>query len=285
MKNPKKKPFAVFTMAHNEKVFLPIWLKYYSQFFAPEDIYVIDHDTTDGSIEQAKKIYKFNVGKVHHGTVHDNKFMITNIRNMQQKLLQQYEIVVYTDTDEIILPDPISYKGLGDYINKFNHSVVACNSRSVVQQPTEPPIDLSKPILTQRSVWFSEYLYNKSLISKIPLAWDIGLHGVLHGVSNNINIYYDIPVDRELILLHLSRMDFNIRKQRGESIAKEKWGAESGVADQWQLKGHELIKWFYNPPFIPIAPPPKFKLDYSTYTDDHLNSLIEYIPARFKNII
>jgi hypothetical protein len=40
---------AVVTMAHNEAVFLPIWWKYYARFFAPEDIYIIDHDTTDAS--------------------------------------------------------------------------------------------------------------------------------------------------------------------------------------------------------------------------------------------
>ena len=36
-------------MVHNESVFFPIWLSYYSRFFAPEDIFVFDHETTDGS--------------------------------------------------------------------------------------------------------------------------------------------------------------------------------------------------------------------------------------------
>ena len=37
---------------HNEAVFLPLWLRYYSRFFAPEDIYVLDNETTDGSTER-----------------------------------------------------------------------------------------------------------------------------------------------------------------------------------------------------------------------------------------
>ena len=34
-------------------IFLPIWLRYYSRFFAAEDIYVLDNDTTDGSTQAA----------------------------------------------------------------------------------------------------------------------------------------------------------------------------------------------------------------------------------------
>jgi len=41
----------VLTIVHNEAVFFPIWLRYYSRFFAPDDIYVLDHETTDGSTD------------------------------------------------------------------------------------------------------------------------------------------------------------------------------------------------------------------------------------------
>ena len=44
---PKRK--AVQTIVHNEPVFFPIWLRYYSRYFASEDIYVLDNGTTDGS--------------------------------------------------------------------------------------------------------------------------------------------------------------------------------------------------------------------------------------------
>lgn len=40
---------AIVTMVHNEGIFLLIWLRSYSQFFKPADIYVIDHESTDGS--------------------------------------------------------------------------------------------------------------------------------------------------------------------------------------------------------------------------------------------
>ncbi|MGH3827327.1 MAG: RICIN domain-containing protein, partial [Pseudonocardiaceae bacterium] len=40
---------AVLTIVRNENVFLPIWLHYYGQFFPAQDMYVIDHQSTDGS--------------------------------------------------------------------------------------------------------------------------------------------------------------------------------------------------------------------------------------------
>ena len=46
-----RKRRAVVTIVHNEPVFLPIWLGYYSRFFAAEDIYVLDNESTDGSTD------------------------------------------------------------------------------------------------------------------------------------------------------------------------------------------------------------------------------------------
>ena len=46
---------AVQTMVQNEAVFLPIWLRYYSRFFAPDDIYVFDHEI-DGWLDVRKRV-------------------------------------------------------------------------------------------------------------------------------------------------------------------------------------------------------------------------------------
>src|SRR4051812_32952538 len=42
---------AVVTIVHNEALLLPIWLRYYSRFFRPDDIYVLDNDSSDGSTD------------------------------------------------------------------------------------------------------------------------------------------------------------------------------------------------------------------------------------------
>ena len=46
-----KKKCAVFTIVKNENYFLPIWLKHYKRYFDNSDIYVLDHQSNDGSTD------------------------------------------------------------------------------------------------------------------------------------------------------------------------------------------------------------------------------------------
>ena len=74
---------AVFTMVYNEPVFLPIWLRYYSRFFAPDDIYVFDHQSTDGSTSGGG----FVRIPVTHDTV-DHTWMVGTLQAHQHELRQ-----------------------------------------------------------------------------------------------------------------------------------------------------------------------------------------------------
>src|SRR3954468_516687 len=94
---------AVFTMVYNESVFLPIWLKYYSQFFAPEDIYVLDHGSTDESTNGKG----FNRIMVPNPIV-DCAAQLQTVQGMQHELSGRYETVLYSDSDEIVAPHPSS---------------------------------------------------------------------------------------------------------------------------------------------------------------------------------
>ena len=76
---------ALITMVHNEPVFLPIWLGYYSRFFDPQDIYVFDNETDDGSIPEGGFVRL----PVQHGRV-DHAWMLKTIQDLQHKLLDRY---------------------------------------------------------------------------------------------------------------------------------------------------------------------------------------------------
>ena len=41
----------VLTMARDERVFFPIWLRHYARSFAAHSIFVLDHATRDGSLD------------------------------------------------------------------------------------------------------------------------------------------------------------------------------------------------------------------------------------------
>ncbi len=92
---------AVVTMVHNESVFFPIWLRYYSRFFAPEDIFVLDNESIDGSTDGDGFVRM----PVQHDRV-DHTWMAATVGRLQNELMESYEVVLATDVDEIVAPDP-----------------------------------------------------------------------------------------------------------------------------------------------------------------------------------
>jgi hypothetical protein len=89
-----RKRRAVVTMVHNEPVFLPIWLEYYSRFFRPEDIHVLDNDSTDGSTD--------GNGFVRIPAPRDRVDAVWTagtIGALQHELLESYDVVLVCDVD------------------------------------------------------------------------------------------------------------------------------------------------------------------------------------------
>ena len=200
---------AVFTMVKNEKWFLPIWLNYYSKFYDERNIYVINHASTDGSIQMIQEQYKkINVVNLTYEPF-DDIFKVNELKKLQSALFQQYKTVLYSDPDELIVPvtsngDPIP---LNEYIDKFikndSQQAIKTNGWEVIHLPNknEEPIDLTKSILEQRSYWFhSPFWYSKVLLSKTPLNWQPGLH-----LTENM-----FTIDSNLYLIHLHRIDYEL---------------------------------------------------------------------------
>ncbi len=108
---PRKRR-AVQTIVHNEPVFFPIWLRYYSRFFAPGDIYVLDNETTDGSTAASG----FVRIPVEHNSV-DHSWMVEVLAAHQAELFDHYDAVLTTDVDEIVSPLP-EWGTLDHYIER-----------------------------------------------------------------------------------------------------------------------------------------------------------------------
>src|SRR5690348_4052778 len=162
---------ALITMVHDEAFFLPIWLGYYSRYFEPADIYVLDHDTTDGSTDREG----FVRIPVSHDAV-DHTWMVETIQALQHKLFEEYDVVVVTDVDEIIVPNPV-FTNLGEYLDEFDQEFVNCHGFELVHmRDREPPYVPGVPILDQRSYWFENALYSKPAIATKPTVWLPGFH-------------------------------------------------------------------------------------------------------------
>lgn len=227
---------AVITMVHNEAVFLPIWLRYYSRFFSPGDIYVLDNETEDGSID----IGGFVTERVACDRV-DHRWMKETIEKKQHLLLEQgYEIVLVTDVDELVVPDP-SLGDLGDYMDTMIEEFVSCMGYEIVHFPDrEPELDPERPITEQRSFWAENAAYNKSALATTPSVWEPGFHRREDGHFRG---------DPDLYMIHLHRVDHAICLARHQLRSRRRWAPEDAKAD---MAAHNRItereqfdRWFF----------------------------------------
>jgi hypothetical protein len=227
---------ALLAIAYNEPVFFPIWLGYYSRFFAPEDIHVIDNGSTDGSIDGEGFV------RIVAETSHDDRIWRTRfVEEQQHRLLQRYDCVLCVDVDEIVAPDPRAGT-LGDYLDSFDRELVNCLGYEVLhRRDSEPALDPGRPVLPQRSWWYPNPGYNKPNLASVPMRWVPGFH---HSEDGRI------ALDPDLRLVHLHRVDFDIALERHrtraarpsdpEDIAEGR-GYHNRIADPERFE-----HWFYN---------------------------------------
>jgi hypothetical protein len=226
---------ALITMVHNEPVFLPIWLDYYSRFFDPQDIYVFDNESDDASTEREG----FVRIPVRHGRV-DHTWMLRTIQDLQHELLGRYDVVLVTDVDEIVAPNP-GWGTLGRYLDRFDEDWVNCLGYELLHvRDEEPPLRLDRPIFAQRHHWYFNDAYNKAALASVPMEWTPGFHGRTDGSYN---------LDPDLRMIHLHRMDYGICLERHRIRSRRRWArrdARRGWAGHNRIVDEaEFERWFY----------------------------------------
>lgn len=228
-------------MVYNEPVFLPIWLGYYGRFFAPEDIYVLDNDSTDGSTRRG--------GFVRIPAPRDSVdaiWTLETIQSLQHELMERYDVVVVTDVDEIVVPLPI-HGTLGDYLDRFDEEYVNCLGYELLHvKEREPPYDPARPIMSQRRYWFANGGYDKAALTTVPMMWRPGFHG---------RADFEYNMDPDLRLVHLHRMDYDLCLARHRSRQGRRW-ADVDEQNRWALHNRiideaEFEHWFYEDSCFP----------------------------------
>jgi hypothetical protein len=225
---------AIVTLVRNGAPIFPLWLSYYRKHFAPQHIYVLDHDSTDGTTSGLD----VNVIPVHNSKYLDMQWQNDLTHEWQAKLLKEYEYYIFVDADEILVADPAQYPGgLAEYLVRNTAPVVRCDGKSVVQNLSAETkeVDWGHPILEQRRWWFSAERDCKVVLSNCRLRFSWGCHWDTEAPPNQ-HVRIQRPVDPHLLLLHLHRVDIaHMIRRHAWMREQDFWvgGDARGVHHRW----------------------------------------------------
>lgn len=213
---------AIFTVQHNEQFYLPKWIKYYSSQFALEDMYIYAHncsgDTLD-ILETAKK-QGINVIPVTTDEIFNHDWLTNLVHDKQKELLKDYDYVVYTDCDEFIVP---TTKTLRRFLETATKPAYRCEGFNALGKKVYP----------------DPRFFNKTLITRIPLTYEYGYHSSKP----------EFPVNKDLVLFHIHRLDYDEAFNRNLRLANEEWdkkAVDGGMSIQNQLVHKaKFDEWYY----------------------------------------
>lgn len=222
---------AIVTMVYNENIHLPIWLKHYRRMAPNAALFVIDHSSDDGSTDNLAGVHRILLPRDRL----DEDDRVFFIGALQQGLLRYYEVVIYTDCDELLVPDPARSASLEAHLGRSRYPYASPVGINVIHDiNSEPAIDFSRPLLRQRRYGQFHSHMCKPLVSRIPLAWEAGFHVCDRPVN----------IDRALYLFHIKQIDQDQALQRHLLTRRFPWSRHALEA------GHSAHHRFDVDPFI-----------------------------------
>ena len=170
---PRAPKIAIVTMAHNEALFLPIWLRHHAGLLgSPRDCFVIDHGTTDGSTDHLPcSLLRLPPSPP------DDPLRARAISRIVAGLLEWYDWVAYCDTDELLLPDPRRWRGFADFCAEQTAPTITPVGLDIQHVPhLEPGFDPGLAVGAQRR--FARFTSSmcKPLLTRAPVVWSPGFH-------------------------------------------------------------------------------------------------------------
>lgn len=229
---PRDRLLAVFTVARDEDVRLPVWLDYYRRQGVPaDDLYVLDHDS-----ERAAAVAAAAAARrvpVHHRLGFDMHWLRAVVYRFASFLLCSYRAVAFVDADEFLVAvdpggGPSSLTGLvGSLAGRTPGGrpwLARARGYEVLHVAGEPPLDWSRPILAQRSTWTPSVTYSKpALFAGQPPTWGLGFHlEAARGAA--------LPVRPDLLLVHAHRADRDLCLDRHRLACSWQWDADDLAA-------------------------------------------------------
>jgi hypothetical protein len=174
-----------------------VWVAHYARQVGLDNLFIIDDGSTDSSTDSLGcTVLRLPPLPGRAGFERARMRLVSGIA---KGLLVPYDYVVFVDADEFIVPDPAKYDGLPHFLEaQHRPEVVGVTALNMVHLPqVEAPLDLSRPVLEQRTFAKFTPLMCKPSVKRAPAAWAASSHGIRMPYS----------VDPDLLMFHLKFAD------------------------------------------------------------------------------
>jgi len=174
--------------------------------------FVIDHSTySDFWREYYGRFFdEVRMLNVNESLKHDWGATTHNLNAVQEDLFKEYDLILFADVDEILVPDPEKFADLGEYLDsKWECGSVRCKGYHIIEKPTDLPLDINKPITEQRQVWLHDPMYDKTVIITKPTVY-----------LNNHHTQGEPEPSEDLVMFHLRDADIQSAKDRVSSLGR-----------------------------------------------------------------
>jgi hypothetical protein len=219
---------AVLTIARDEGEMLARWVDHYGRSAGHENLIVFDDGSTDGSTDGLACTVQHLPG-FRKGNFEKGRMGLAS--GVAHGLLGLYDVVIFTDVDEFLVPDPAIYADLSDYLARRPEPVIAPFALNVVHHTAvEGPLVCGKPILGQRAYAQFAPLMCKPSVKRVPAAWRYASHA--------IEASY-LP-DPGLFMLHMKFADVDLLRRQADRRNVLAMSLERGRGSSWGRTGDNL---------------------------------------------
>lgn len=173
------KRIAALTMLRSDEFFLKRWVDYYGRQLGRENLYIF-FDGTDQTVPGfCEGTHTAVVPRLGGQVLKADRKRINYLNERAEKLFGEgYDMVIGTDVDEFLVPDPSLGLSLPEYLERHCDRVSISGLGIDVGQNTsiESVLDESAPFLGQRQYALLSTRYSKSSVITRPVRWGSGFH-------------------------------------------------------------------------------------------------------------